>query len=119
MSALEQQFKQWLTAQLTTERMEQLVRESAAAGARDTLMAGESLVKLKAVPAILGESSLKRAVQALATMGVAVRFLKPTRDGAIPRRRYVLRSELDAALRAMPALPTVAPHQKQDFSTKQ
>lgn len=114
MSALEQQFAQWAKSALSKKDRERLFVQAA----KELLTEGEGMVKLAFVPALLGEPTMARALSALADMGVPVRALPSKQEGKIPRRRYVLRSELDAAMRRLPVLPPAVPHPKQGLTTE-
>jgi hypothetical protein len=109
MSALEKQFTEWAKTALSQAERERLFVQAT----KEFLTDGEGMVKLKFVGALVGETTLARTLSALADMGVPVRHLPSKQPGKIPRRRYVLRSELDAAMRRLPALPPAVPHPKQ------
>lgn len=110
MSALEQSFSEWAKKSLPQKTREALFLRAV----REFLTEGEGMVKLTAVPAIIGEDTMKRTLSALADMGVPVRALPSKKPGKISRRRYVLRSELNEAMRRLPVLPPQAPHPKQE-----
>lgn len=87
-----------LPANLTKAEMLEALREGARQATEALLHCGEGRVTLRAAMLILGEPTRKRALSSLAELGVAVQLQSE-------RKRYVLRSELDAALRRVKSVP--------------
>lgn len=97
MSALETAFSEVIAERFSDEVVERMVAVQIRGVVAAELMACEGMIRLRAVPALVGETTMKRTLSLLAALGVPVRVVSA-------RRKYVLRSELEAAMRGIPTV---------------